>query len=282
MFPIQQRLLTPNPYSRPQKPLSKVRGVVIHWTANEGKGANAEANRRFFEDRKLGKTGYGSAHYIVDDREIVQCIPDNEMAYHVGATEYKTTRFGSYPNASLLGIEMCVNADGNFKVVYEQTVQLAAMLIKKYGLNPDTDLVRHYDITGKNCPAFFTSDHWGKVNNSYAVKYGLGSSADAAWLEFKRRVKEALQGNTASTAKPKPATKSPYPYDVNKGIGVVQVIVDKLNIRKGPSFDAPIEKVASRGDTYYVYGEQNGLYNVGGDFWVTANPKYVKFIPHPK
>ena len=192
MFPIQQRLLTPNPYSRPQKPLSKVRGVVIHWTANEGKGANAEANRRFFENRKLGKTGYGSAHYIVDDKEIIQCIPDNEIAYHVGATEYKTTRFGSYPNASLLGIEMCVNADGNFKVVYEQTVQLAAMLIKKYGLNPDTDLVRHYDITGKNCPAFFTSDHWGKVNNSYAVKYGLGSSADAAWLEFKRRVKEAL------------------------------------------------------------------------------------------
>lgn len=213
MFSIQTRLLTPNEYSRPQTKLKSVQGVVIHWTANEGKGADAEANRTFFENRKAGKTGFGSAHYIVDNTEIVQCIPDKELAYHVGATKYKTTQFGSYPNDCLLGIEMCVNSDGNFKVVYEQTVQLAATLVKKYKLNPDTDIVRHYDITGKNCPGMFTSDHWGKTNNTYAVKYGVGSNADVAWKVFLAAVKTAATGKSSSTkVSPKvivkPAAKS--------------------------------------------------------------------------
>lgn len=212
MFPIQTRLLTPNQYSRPQRKLRAVKGIVIHWTANEGRGANAEANRRFFENRKFGKTGYGSAHYFVDDKEILLCLPESEMSYHVGANSYKTKHFGSYPNDCTLGIEMCVNADGKFSVVYDQTVELTAHLVRKYNLNPDKDIARHYDITGKNCPGFFTSDHWGKTNNSYAVKYGLGTNADAAWKAFIARVKAELNGT-----QPKPeAIKMPQIVIVGK------------------------------------------------------------------
>ena len=113
---IKQDLLTKNPYSRPGKPLSKVKGIVVHWTANEGKGANAKRNRDYFESLKSGGKGYASAHYIVDDKEIILCVPENEMAYHVGAETYRTSRFGSYPNATTIGVEMCVNADGDFKM----------------------------------------------------------------------------------------------------------------------------------------------------------------------
>lgn len=192
LFPIQEMMLTPNRWSRPQTKLKDVKGVVIHWTANENSGADAVANRNFFENRKYGRTGFGSAHFFVDDQQIIQCLPEDERAYHVGATKYRTTRFGSYPNNCTLGIEMCVNSDGQFSVVYKQTVLLAAKLIKKYNLDPDLDLVRHYDVTGKNCPAMFTSNHWGRINNSYAKKYGVGSNADRAWKVFKQAVKDAL------------------------------------------------------------------------------------------
>ena len=41
--PIQPKLdvqlLTPNPYSRPQKALEKVNGIVVHYTANPGTSA---------------------------------------------------------------------------------------------------------------------------------------------------------------------------------------------------------------------------------------------------
>lgn len=281
MFPIQTRLLTPNKYSRPQTKLKGVKGVVIHWTANEGKGADAEANRRFFENRKSGRTGFGSAHYIVDSTEIVQCLPDSEMAYHVGATSYKTTRFGSYPNNCTLGIEMCVNSDGNFKVVYDQTVELTAALVKKYNLNPDTDIVRHFDVTGKNCPAYFTSIHWGKTNNSYASKYGLGSNADTAWKTFIAQVKAELNPKSAPVSQPKVVVKAAAKPAVSSQIGTIEVLVDSLNVRKDDSFSAPIAKVINKGERYKVYGQSNGMYNVGGGLWTSANAKYVKFTKLP-
>jgi N-acetylmuramoyl-L-alanine amidase len=194
LYPIKTKLLTPNSYSRSQDKLKAMKGVVIHWTANEGAGANADANRNFFESRKSGTLGYGGAHYIIDDQQIILCIPEDEMAYHVGGTTYRTNYFGSYPNNCLIGIEMCVNSDGDFSKVYQQTVLLTVDLVKRYKLDIDKDIVRHYDITGKNCPGYFTSDHWGVTNNSYAVKYGLGSNADAAWHQFLQDVKDALVG----------------------------------------------------------------------------------------
>ena len=59
---IQKAYLTPNKYSRPQRPLQSVNGVVIHWVANPK--TSAMMNRNYFENRKYGKTNFGSAHYI--------------------------------------------------------------------------------------------------------------------------------------------------------------------------------------------------------------------------
>lgn len=229
MFPITTQLLTPNKYSRPGTKLKAVKGIIIHWTANEAIRAGAHPNVKFFENRKYGRTGYGSAHYFVDSKTILQCLPNDELAYHVGAKKYKTNKYGSYPNGCTLGIEMCVNQDGDFKVVYEQTVMLTAKLMKQYGLNPDHALDRHYDITGKNCPAMFTSRHWGVTNNAYAVKYGVGDNADLAWDAFKHQVKKAMSGATVTaTVKPSiaPNTKGWLSYgDIGE---LVKIHQDKL------------------------------------------------------
>lgn len=143
--------------NRPGTPLD-LKGVVIHWTANEGRGANAIANRNYFN--RTNRTA--SAHYIVDSEMVVQCIPDDEMAWHVG----DRPRFecplrerlpeGS-PNKYLIGVEMCVNSDGDFTKTYLKTVELARSLMAKYDLTTD-DIYRHYDITGKDCPKFFLDD----------------------------------------------------------------------------------------------------------------------------
>lgn len=85
MIQITQMLLTN--HNRPKIKLKKLKGIVIHWTANTGKGANAVANRNYFNTTKTA----ASAHYIVDDHSIVQCIPDGEVAWHVGASKYTAT-----------------------------------------------------------------------------------------------------------------------------------------------------------------------------------------------
>jgi N-acetylmuramoyl-L-alanine amidase CwlA len=62
---------------------------------------------------------------IVDDHSIIFCVPELEMAYHVGAKTYQTRAvqlLSKYPNDCTIGIEMCVNADGDFKATYKNTV----------------------------------------------------------------------------------------------------------------------------------------------------------------
>lgn len=150
---ITEMLLT-NVNSRPKKKIVP-KGVVIHWTANERSGANATANRNYFNK----PTTVASAHYIVDDKQIIRCLPEDEMGYHVGAQTYSQAalnKLSNYPNNCTIGIEMCVNADGSFAKMYEQTVALTADILKRHGWGVE-HLWRHYDITGKNCPAFLSS-----------------------------------------------------------------------------------------------------------------------------
>jgi len=159
MAQFKEMLLTPGVKGRPGKNISP-KALVIHWTANTGRGADAVANRNYFNSGVAA-----SAHYIVDDHQVVQCLPENEMAYHVGAKQYKSDavqKLSSYPNNCTIGIEMCVNADGDFKKTYQNTIELAVDILKRHRWGIDR-LWRHYDVTGKDCPRYFVNDNTDKT-----------------------------------------------------------------------------------------------------------------------
>ena len=76
----QVDLLTPNPYSRPQEALDKVKGIVVHYTANPG--TTAAQNRSYFESLKDTQKTKASSHFVVGiEGEIIQCIPGSEISY---------------------------------------------------------------------------------------------------------------------------------------------------------------------------------------------------------
>lgn len=169
---ITQMILTPNKWSRPQKKINKIKGIVIHWVANPG--SSAVANRNFFDNRKFGKTNYGSAHFIVGLKgEIIQCLPYEEMAYHVGSTEPYTkdalSRLSTYPNDCTIGIEMC-HPDASGKPTLETlhaTIELAAFLLKKYNLTYK-DLWTHKEVVGwKICHKYYVENptEWSNFKN---------------------------------------------------------------------------------------------------------------------
>jgi len=84
---IIQDLLTINPYSRDGKLLASVKAIIIHWTANPN--VSAKNNRDYFESLKNQKKKYGSAHYVVGLKgEVIQCIPDNEKAFHTAIPDF--------------------------------------------------------------------------------------------------------------------------------------------------------------------------------------------------
>lgn len=172
---IIQDLLTPNKYSRPEIPLEVVKGIVVHYVAN--KNTSAKANRNFFELREDGSYGFGSTHYIIGlEGEIIQCVPENEVCYHVGAKKYIPgiqDKLGKKPNYSTIGIETCHITDTGVMTPKTRNtlVIFVTQLLKKYNLSI-YELFRHFDITGKICPRFFVdnTDEWDRfriqVNNN--------------------------------------------------------------------------------------------------------------------
>ena len=161
---VQKKLLTPNPYSRPQTKIGTIKKIVVHWVGNAT--STAINNRNYFEGLKNGTNKvYASSHYIIGlEGEIIQCIPEDEVAYHANSA-----------NNYSIGIENC-HPDWEGKLnnaTYKSLVALCADLCNRYKLKPDTDLIRHYDVTGKMCPQYYVKN----IN---------------AWQQLKRDVAEAL------------------------------------------------------------------------------------------
>lgn len=140
-------LLTINPYSRPGIATDKIEGIVIHYTANPG--TTAEQNRDYFEGLKDSKATKVSSHFVIGiEGEIIQCIPTKEMAYASNDRNHDT-----------ISIECChTDESGKFsEQTYQSLIQLTAWLMQKCNLNSE-QVIRHYDVTGKNCPKFFVED----------------------------------------------------------------------------------------------------------------------------
>ena len=156
--------LTPNEYSRPGKPLKKVKGIVVHYTANPG--TDAKANRDYFEGLSVSGSTYASSHYIIGlDGTIIQCIPLNEIAYA-----------SNDRNDDTISIECChVKKNGKFTdETYNSLVRLTAWLCGEYGVS-EKGIIRHYDVTGKLCPKYYVKheDKWSQFKED--VKNYSGS-----------------------------------------------------------------------------------------------------------
>lgn len=121
-----------------------VRYIVVHYTAN--KGDTAKNNADYFA-RTITKT---SAHYFVDEKEVWQSVREKDTAYHCGADTYK------HPfcrNRNSIGVEMCLlDKSGNIRPgTIDTALSVVRQLMAAYDI-PIDRVLRHYDVTGKNCP----------------------------------------------------------------------------------------------------------------------------------
>lgn len=151
--PFEVQLLEPNPYSRPGTPLQQIRGIVIHYTANPG--STAQDNRNYFNGLKDSHETKVSSHFVVGiEGEIVQCIPSTEIAYASNSR-----------NEDTLSIECCHRDEtGKFtEETYLSLVRLTGWLCQRFGLE-SSDVIRHYDVTGKICPKYYVDypEEWEK------------------------------------------------------------------------------------------------------------------------
>lgn len=127
--------------------------IVIHDTGNTGRGSDANAHFNYFnsDDRQA------SADFFVDDKDIIQV---NDY------TKYYTWHCGSnnasgIDNSNSIGIEMCVNSDGDYDKAFSNMVELTKYLMAILNISPNK-VIRHYDATGKICPYSMSKNNWAK------------------------------------------------------------------------------------------------------------------------
>ena len=151
----------------------RIQFIVVHYTANDGD--SAKGNCIYFQ-RNPGL--YASAHYFVDETGWEQSVADDDTAWHCGADTYK------HPlcrNANSIGVELCSRKDAAGKYFFapatvDQAVKLVQSLMDKHGVDAE-HVLRHYDVTGKKCPAPFVDD-------------------PEAWAAFKERLEDTMTYET--------------------------------------------------------------------------------------
>ena len=141
---IQEDIISDWRRNRPGRDTNPGAYITIHETGNAAKGADAAAPGASL-DSDAGARDMVSWHYTVDDHAIVQHLPDYETAYHAGDGK------AGPGNTTSIGIEICVNAGGDFEAAKANAAALVRLLMEEHGI-PLDNVVQHNRWNGKDCP----------------------------------------------------------------------------------------------------------------------------------
>ena len=138
------------------------------------------------QDHELASDGTGAHYYIYWDGTIYQRCSHDAIVWAVGTAGYYKQKHPVARNANTISIEMCCKCDGNSasaddpkwyftEATQEACVWLVKKLMKELGI-PAKNVLRHYDIVNKVCPAPYVH------NNRYRGSW--------TWDEFKSKLTE--------------------------------------------------------------------------------------------
>ena len=174
--------------------------IVMHYV---GAVSTARNNGNYY-----GNTPHigASAHFFVDEREIVASVPLTMSAGHCGVDYsggkapfwHRSADGIDTTNRRSIGIEMCVKKDANDNWYIEpetvtRTVALVRWLMQEYGIDIN-HVVRHYDVCWKTCP-----EPWVRFPEQWqAFKKRLTEEEEEDMVRFKtiEEVPETLRPET--------------------------------------------------------------------------------------
>ncbi len=166
---------------------NRISKIVVHYTGTE---ASAHNNLLYFSRSSAG----ASAHYFIDrDGTIRQSVSEGDTAWHAG--HWAT-------NLCSVGIEVVSGGSDYTEAQIEALSQLVADIRARCGVSAD-DVIRHYDVTGKLCPApYVDGSKWAALharicggNASAGDSYSGGGSVEGDVSDLARRVIDGEFGN---------------------------------------------------------------------------------------
>jgi N-acetylmuramoyl-L-alanine amidase len=301
LVPVRNPRVTPN---YPMNPSF----ITVHNTGNAGTGANADAHMRLLHRNSSNSVApYASYHFVVDDKEIIQLISLDRSAWHTG--DGSGLKSG---NRTSIGIEICMNRDGNYAKAEANAVELIRYLVQKTGISY-ANVVPHQKWSGKYCPAVILArtGGWAEFHKGLPVtvsapkpsvsvsqptgtqKYTVvsGDTLYGIAKDFKTTVAKiksdnGLKSDTIQPGQSLFVKEKEAPKDPQAGKRV-EAIVNDLTFYNKPTWDKKysvgtvdkglgftiVKKV--KVDDAYQYEVKNSK---GVVYYITASTKYVKVV----
>ena len=215
--------------------LSKIKYIVVHYTANDGD--SDEGNGNYFANNIVK----ASAHYFVDGDSITQSVPDDYVAYSVGGDKYSDCKktgggklYGQCTNSNSISIELCDEVKNGKSDFSAKTIENAVELIKEkmnqYGIDIN-HVIRHFDVTGKPCPKPYVDNaKWKEFKNLITESGDLTMSQ---YEELKKLISDAKSDLTylaRELNEMKQSKEKVYHYTVDVpewGRPTIQKLLDK-------------------------------------------------------
>lgn len=149
---VIQNLVPPSKYSIKCPYSMNPEFIVVHNTANDASARDEIAYM-------IGNNNQISFHYAIDDKEIVQGIPENRNAWHAGDGNGPGNRKG-------IGIEICYSKSGGkrFEEAEKLSAKFIAYKLKEKGWEIDK-VKKHQDFSGKYCPHRTLDMGWQRFIN---------------------------------------------------------------------------------------------------------------------
>lgn len=187
----------------------KILWIVVHESGMPGEGQDAELLNRVMHQKMINNEAKSSWHYSVDAYEIYHHIPNHLPARH--ASDGSTAGGG---NRNGIGIEMCINQDGNYEGAMHNNAKLIAFLLTEYNMTV-ANVRRHYDFAPdkKQCPSYMIrtnryNEFLDMINKEYiAIK--LLKDATVEWTYDRPDLFEAGGNNllyNKAVSEPTPVT----------------------------------------------------------------------------
>lgn len=218
--------------------------IVIHETDNYSAGAGARTHARAQHD---GNFADMSVHYYCGSDGIYQAAEHTCKCWHIGREYGGNHSVHDATNNNSIGIEICVNSDGNYTVARQNAIELVKYLLQTTGI-PASRVIRHFDAKGKYCPR--------KMMDNPAL-----------WEDFKAQIQGGSSTDSGSSTG---GTGGSF------GTGMYKVNVDDLTIRTGPSTKyAACGSITDKG-TYTIVEVQNTCWGrlKSGAGWICIDADY--------
>jgi N-acetylmuramoyl-L-alanine amidase CwlA len=161
--------------------------ITIHQTGNTNRGADARMHGKYIDNGAPV-----TWHFTVDDKRAVQHLNTRVQGWHAGSGK---------GNRESIGVELCVNSDGDYIKTIENAVELVKKLMYDHNI-PASQVVQHNYWSGKDCPRQIRDGKggitWGKfismVSGSKVTQVSKETAVTTDSVDIDQLVKDTLAG----------------------------------------------------------------------------------------